>query len=126
MAKLSKILFAAVETVFKTFEEAVNEADYEEASDDGLGTASEETIPVRLIADSFTQEDLKVLPFSDDIQPTDVKGLVPGIDLDGVTVKSGHQVTVTDVKTGDQSTYSVIEFDVDAYKALYTLLLRSG
>lgn len=126
MVQISSILHAAVEATFKAFNEAVHSANYDASLDNGFDDALENTVPARLIMDKFSQEDIRLLSYSDDIQPSDIKGLIPGIDLRTVNVASGNTVTVTNQVTNLPEKYSVVAFDTDAYKALYIILLRSG
>lgn len=122
---LSSVFYNGVETIFSVFTEkngegAVKEAMYTIVSDDGFGTASKEEFTCRLIPDRFTKRDSYSTPFGSEIQPTDVKGLVPGNDIanNAMDIKSGDTIAF------EGFTYTVVDFFTDAYKALYTFLLR--
>ena len=106
-----------VESVFAVFAEAVKAGVYTSIDDDGFSTATEETDDVRVILDAFSQEDVSKLSFSDEIQPTDTIGLIPGADL-ALTMLTGNTVTIGTRK------FTIVEFETDPYEVLYTALLR--
>lgn len=121
MVGLRAVVFKAVETTFKVFEDAVKAGSYIVETDDGWDDASENSIDVRVILDQFKQEDIEYTSFYDLIQPTDTKGLIPGVDLT-LKVNSSNFVEVPD---GDGvRRFTVVAFETDPFGALYTMLLR--
>lgn len=106
-----------VETVFTVFGEAVKAGVYTSTDDDGFDTPIVVIDDVRIILDAFSQEDISKLSFSDEIQPTDTIGLIPGADL-AVSMLTGNTVTIGIRK------FTVVEFETDPYEVLYTTLLR--
>ncbi len=115
---LLNVFANGVETAFKTFNEAVKEGAYTVIFDDGWGGKTESSTNVRIICDTFKQEDIHTLIYGNLIQPTDIKGLIPGVDLTDIVVSTKDTVKVADV------VYAVEGFDVDPYNVLYTFLLR--
>jgi hypothetical protein len=119
---LKEVFLNAVEVAFTVFEDAVKAANHVVTTDDGFVAEPVEVLtPVRIILEAFSQEDIENLPFSKQIQPTDIKGLIPGVDLIGVEVKTSNDVSIVD---GDS--YTLVAFTKDAYSALYTCLLRDS
>jgi hypothetical protein len=114
---LKLVIEKGVETAFTVFKEAVKDGQYISITDNGWDTPSETAIDVRVILDVFKQEDVETLSFSELIQPTDTKGLVPGIDLTS-DVKTSNFLSVNGRR------FAIVAFDTDAFNALYTFLLR--
>ena len=115
-------LAKGVETVFKSFGDVVKEGIYVITADDGWDDAEvTEYDPLRVITDKFTQEDIEASSFSDLIQHTDTKGLVPAVDFtdNDIIPTSGNVFKVNDVN------FTIVAFDVDPADVLYTLLLRN-
>lgn len=106
-----------VEAIFKALKDAVHEGQYIVESDDGWGNSSTTPDDVRVILDQFRQEDVESSSFYELIQPTDTKALVPGADL-SLPVKSTNKLQV------GERTFTIVAFDTDPLKALYTFLLR--
>lgn len=119
---LRDVFLAGVETAFSTFEDAVKEGQYLIIKDTGF-ESSERELPIRIIKESFTQEDVETLPFSDEIQPKDIKGLVPFVDL-GEAPNTGDTINVEDELLGDAK-FTVVAFTVDPMTVLFTFLLRA-
>ncbi len=114
---LKKAFTDGVEAVFNALKDAVKSGQYTVIEDDGWGESNTTTTPVRVIFDQFKQEDVEFSSFYDLIQPTDVKGLIPGKDLPTV-VKTSHTLLI------GERTFTIVAFDTDAFGALYTMLLR--
>ena len=121
---LKSVFVAGVNTAFKIFNEAVHtDVPYKvmrKTGWDGKAGTVLETKSIRVIQDSFTQEDINLLSFGKDIQPTDIKGMVPGEDLGTITPKTGDLI---ELSTG---TLTVVAFDTDPYRVLFTILLRNA
>jgi hypothetical protein len=107
-----------VETIFKVLKDAVKVGTYISVVDDGWDSKTETAYTVRVIPDNFTQADIEKSSFSKLIQPTDVKGLVPGVDLT-VTIKTSDSFKVEDVR------YEIVAYETDPLEVLHTLLLRN-
>lgn len=120
---LKETFLNAVETTFTVFSDAVKSADYVDSVDDGFDEDPVVTTTpnVRIILDSFTKEDIETLPFSDKIQSTDIKGLIPGVDLENASIKTSNVFNIE-----IEGSYTLVEFTTDAYRALYTCLLRDS
>lgn len=114
---IKNVFVKGVETVFKVLKDAVKDGQYIVETDDGWGESSSVSQPVRIILDEFTQDDVDTASFSALIQPTDVKGLVPGKDLVSSISTSGFFVV-------DERRFTVVAFDTDAMNVMYTVLLR--
>lgn len=117
---LETIFSKVVESVFTVFNEAVKQAQYIVVTDDGWDTPTEVSSDIRIILDTFQQEDVKSISFNDLIQPTDVKGLVPGKDI----IFSNISITTSDYIQVDGRKFTIVSFDTDPMKMLYILLLR--
>lgn len=118
MAALRDIFLAGVETAFSVFEEAVNSGTLTNSSDDGFGTTSEETDTIRCLFESFSANDVATLSFSKLIQPTDIKGLLPYVDVINCEISTNATATFD----GDE--YTIEAFEIDPMNVIYTLLLR--
>ena len=81
MANLRNIFLTGVETLFDTFEQAVNSGTFTQVTDNGFEDATSVTDAVRCIFESFTAKDVELLSFSKLIQPQDIKGLMPFVDI---------------------------------------------
>lgn len=118
-----KATFAkGVEALFKAAGDVVKEGTYVLVADDGWDDAKEtEYSPLRVITDKFTQKDVEASSFSELIQHTDTKGLVPAVDFtyNDIIPKSGNVFKVNDV------TFTIVAFEIDPADVLYTLLLRN-
>lgn len=121
MAKLKKIFRSGVETIFSVFEEAVHTGTYTFTDDNGFDTPTELVDNVRCIFEKFTEKDVELLTFSKLIQPKDIKGLMPYVDLVNVPRMTTKGYCVFD---GDR--YEVVAHDVDPMGVIYTLLLRKN
>jgi len=106
-----------VETVFGVFNEAVENGTYTSTLDDGFDTPVVSTDNIRVILDAFSQKDVGNLSFSKEIQPTDTIGLIPGKDFT-LDVITGNTITI------GTRVFTIVEFETDPYKVLYTTLLR--
>lgn len=116
---IQKSVEAGVEALFKELKDAVHDGEYIVTSDDGWGNVNTNSDPnIRVILDQFRQEDVETTSFSELIQPTDTKALVPGKDLTLTVKATGTKLRV------EERTFTVEAFDTDPLKALYTFLLR--
>jgi len=118
MAKLKNIFVKGINTIFGVFEEATHSGTYVQVADDGFGTVTEESDDVRCIFEKFTEKDVELLTFSNLIQPSDIKGLVPAEDITLDMNVAGHCVF-------DGIEYSVEGQELDPMNVIYTLLLRA-
>lgn len=118
-----KILTPAVNAIFGILVDAVKDGQYVVKTDDGFGNTSEDKHQVRVILDNFTQHDVEHTSFSDLIQPTDTKGLVPGEDVPVAM----NTVNLLEVSTEyGVRIFNIVAYDIDPMSALYTLLLRDN
>lgn len=119
MAGLRKIFLKGVETIFNTFDEAVKIGTYNVDTDDGFEDATTTTDdPIRCIFESFKEKDVELLTFSKLIQPQDIKGLMPAVDLVNCEMNTqGYFIF-------DLIRYEVEGHDLDPMNVVYTLLLR--
>lgn len=118
MAAIRKIFQAGVETIFSVFNEAVKIGVLTQSFDDGFGTSSSSTDSVRCIFETFTEKDITLLSFAEMIQPKDVKGLMPSVDLVNCEMTTKGRITFA------EGTYTVEGYDLDPLDVIYTLLLR--
>ncbi|MCP3683857.1 MAG: hypothetical protein GY861_14325 [bacterium] len=121
MAKLRNAFLKGVETIFKTFEEAVNTGTYTVVADNGFDTSSSTEDTIRCIFDKFKEKDVELLTFYKLIQPTDIKGLTPFVDL-----VNNSEITTQGSCKFDNVNYEIVAFDLDPMKVLFTLLLRKN
>jgi hypothetical protein len=106
-------------TIFKVFKSLAVSGSYVSVSRDFEGTEVENAVlPIDLIRDTFAERDTQFLSFYNQIQPTDLKGLVRGEQLTGVGLSTEDKV-----RAGTDE-YHVIAWDTDPATAVYTLLLR--
>lgn len=118
MAAIREIFLAGIETLFKVFEEAVKTGIFYMPNDDGFDSATPDTDEdVRCLFETFNAKDVEVLSFSTLIQPTDIKGLVPGVDIT-LTMGTDCYFIFSSVR------YSVEGYELDPMSVMYTLLLR--
>lgn len=121
MAALRKIFLGGVETIFKIFEEAVHIGTFTVTEDNGFDDVSSKEDDVRCIFGEFTTDDVEVLTFSKLIQPTDIKGLIPYVDL-----VNNSEMTTQGSCVFDGSKYKVVAFELDPIRVIFTLLLRKN
>lgn len=118
-----KATFAkGVERIFTAFGDVVKEGIYVLTDDDGWGNVTTiSSNPMRVITDKFEKEDLEKASFSELVQHTDTKGLVPAVDFTSQSLipKTGKVFKVDDVE------FTIEAFDTDPAEAMYTLLLRN-
>lgn len=122
MASIRDAFLKGVETIFSVFNEAVKSGSYNVDTDDGFETATTATDTIRCIFETFSEEDVASLSFSKLIQPNDIKGLMPAVDL--VNCEMTTQGYCIFGITPDDQKYSVEGFEVDPMTVIYTLLLR--
>ncbi len=118
MANLKNIFITGVNILFDTFEESVHRGTYTQVTDNGFDDILKETEAIRCIFEKFTEEDFKSSVFSELIQPTDIKGLVPAED---VTLN----INTKGYCTFDAVEYTIEGYDIDPMGIIYTLLLRN-
>lgn len=122
MANLKSIFVKGINTIFSIFSEAVHSGTYTLITDNGFAVPISQTCPARCIFDSFTAEDIEKLSFSDLIQPTDIKGILP-IDP---TFTVPISVKGTFLFADDSDVYTVEGYDLDPLGIMYLLLLRKN
>jgi len=118
---LKAVTLKGVETIFKVLKDAVKDGSHIVETNDGWNESSETPEDVRVILDQFKQEDIEHSSFSDLIQPTDTKGLVPGVDLI-LPVRTSNFIEVTENE--DVRRFTIVAFETDPFEAMYTMLLR--
>ena len=118
---LYDVFHKAADTIFKVFKSLQHIVQFVQVNDDGWGNTTTVTRDnIELIIDSFTLEDIQTLPFGEDIQPTDMKGLVKGKQLLDLVMK------VDDVFIDEnKAKWNIVGFTTDPASALYIFLLRS-
>lgn len=120
MANLRSIFLKGVETLFDTFEEAVHTGTYNLVDDDGFDTPIPATdSDVRCIFENKTEEDVEKLTFSKLIQPNDIIGLVPAVDITLEMSTQGYFEL-------DSVRYTVEGHETDPMNVIYTILLRNN
>lgn len=112
----------AANLAFKIFKESVHPGRYYSIRDTGFLEA-DTNYPITIIEESFSQNDIHTLSFSEHIQPTDVKGLVRGSEIVGSINSQSDKIVVTQKDLSERS-YTVVAFDTDPLRVLYTFLLR--
>jgi hypothetical protein len=121
MASIRNTFLKGVETIFNVFDEAVKVGTYTLDFDNGFDDIITQTDVTRCIFEKFTEKDVELLTFSKLIQPTDIKGLMPSVDIVNVSeVNSQGRIVFT------EGTYEVVAFDLDPMSVIYTLLLRKN
>lgn len=120
MASLRNTFLKGVETIFKQFKDAVHIGTYNLPVDDGFSTPTLLTdTGVRCIYEKFRERDVELLTFYKLIQPKDIIGLVPYVDISHSLESQGYFEL-------DSVKYSVIANDVDPMNVIYTVLLRKN
>lgn len=119
-------IFDVLKSITNDDKTVIKEAKYVISAKDGWGKlpvgAADTELPIEIVLDQFSQDDVHTLTFSKLIQPTDTKGLVPGESLLTVEPSTAHKIQVSE-KAGTKE-YAIVAFDVDPAGALYTFLLR--
>lgn len=126
---IKKVLEKGVESIFGIMKEAVVSSKYVQITEDnGFDEVQTVETPIRTIVDSFSQEDMKSLSFADNIQPTDLKCLIPGSDLGSVVPSTQDNIRLEKKSDGTviNKTYALVDFETDAMNVLYTVLLRDA
>ena len=122
MAKLRNIFLKGIETIFNIFNEAVKTGTYNVDDDDGFDDVTTATDNIRCIFERFTADDVQKLTFSKLIQPQDIKGLMPFVDL--VNCEMTTQGYFIFGEGDDAKKYMVVGYELDPMSVIYTLLLR--
>lgn len=122
MASIRNIFLKGVETIFKVFIEAVKTGTYKITTDNGFDVSSVASDDVRCIFEKFTEKDVELLTFYKLIQPQDIKGLLPYVDL----IKNKDKMGTQGFCTFDGDRYEVVAFDLDPMSVIYTILLRKN
>ncbi len=118
MTSIRNTFLKGIEVIFSMFNEAVKSGTYNVDTDDGFNDASTANDSIRCIFETFSEKDVEVLSFSKLIQPQDIKGLMPSVDLVNCEMTTqGYCLFGTDK-------YAVEAFDLDPMDVIYTLLLR--
>ncbi len=116
---LNQVFINAAKTIFEVFSSLIYAAEYIVITDDGFDAPTRVSTNIDLIMDNFAERDVQFLSFSALIQPTDVKGLVRGEQLISIAVSTQDVIIINEVE------YSIIAFNHDPAKALFTFLLRN-
>lgn len=119
MANLKNIFIKGVNTLFNVFDEAVKTGTYTLVVDNGFDAVTTTSIDVRCIFEKFTEKDVELLTFSELIQPTDIKGLIPAEDIT-------LEMNVKSYCTFEGTKYMVEGQELDPMGVIYTLLLRDN
>jgi len=115
---LRTIFIKGVETIFNVFDDAVKQGIYSVVFDDGFGTESTTNDMVRCIFETFTEEDVNTLSFAGLIQPQDIKGLIPFVDIVNSPMTAQGKVMF------ESDVYSIEGYELDPMSVIFTLLLR--
>jgi nucleotidyltransferase/DNA polymerase involved in DNA repair len=115
---LRSIFLSGVETCFSVFNEAVKTGTFSVVIDDGFTASSAVSDSIRCIFEEFTENDVQTLSFSELIQPTDIKGLLPFVDLINCSMTTQASIIFGTEK------YTVEAFDIDPMNVIFTILLR--
>lgn len=119
MAMLRNIFLTGIETSFSIFKEAVKTGTLTIEIDDGFtDTPVSISDSIRCIFEQFTKKDVETLSFSDLIQPTDVKALLPFVDVINCTISTKGKILL------GADEYTLVAYELDPMSVLYTLLLR--
>ncbi len=116
---LKNTFINGVNTVFSVLNDAVHQGQYIVVTDDGFGNVFEEYYTVRVILDKFTQKDVEFSSFHNLIQPTDIKGMIPGEDLPS-SINTSNFLQIEDRK------FTIVAFETDPLEVLFTFLLRDS
>jgi len=120
MASIKNTFLKGVETIFGVFNEAVKSGTYNVVTDNGFDTPSTSSTPIRCIFEKDFEKDVELLTFYKLIQPNDVIGLIPSVDLGVLELDTqGYCLFGTD-------RYEVVGHDVDPMTVIYTVLLRKN
>lgn len=114
---LKEVFRSATEVAFNTFKDAVVPSEYVQIEDSGFSDKEEVRVPCRAIFTVWGQEDTSSKLY-EQVQPTDVKILIPGVDLSSITFRNSNIID-----TGLEQ-YTIIDSETDPYTALYTILGR--
>lgn len=109
-------------TIFKVFSSLAKDANYVQITNSGWSediSPVETLYPISVIFDTFSQRDVQSLPFSKLLQPTDIKGLVPGSSVPPI-ISTEDRIRIVE----NSSEYHIVAWVTDPAKALYTFLLR--
>jgi len=117
------VFLAGVETAFSIFNDAVKTASYTFIVDNGFDDITETPDSCRIIKETFSKDDIN-LSFANEVQPTDIKGLVPFVDLIAEP-NSGDTITIED-SLSTTKTFSVVAYELDPMSVLFTFLLRKA
>lgn len=120
---LKDVFHQGASTVFTVFKSLLHSVSYVVVTDDGFNPIVRQHHPMKAIVDSFTAKDVQTLAFAELIQPTDVKGLILGSSLKGISVSTKDYLV--DLDEGNKE-YAVVALSTDPAKAVFTLLLRSA
>jgi len=112
----------AADTAFSLFKEAVRTGTYKHSVNTGFKNTIN-NFPVSVIEGSFAEDDIKYLSFSEYIQPQDVKALIRGKEIKSAITTQSDKIAIIQ-EDGTAFTYTVVAFDTDPFKVLYTFLLR--
>jgi hypothetical protein len=119
-----KVVFNdAADTIFNVFSSLIVPVTYVSVYIDGFDVNDEtEYTNVSMIQDTFSEKDVRYLPFYSLIQPTDVKGLIKGRELRDKGILEHNTTDI--IKKENGTKYSIVAYTTDPAEALYTFLLR--
>jgi len=118
MANLRNTFLSGLETIFNVMNEAVKTGIYTVEEDDGFNNSVITSDVVRCIFENFSEKDIHDLSFYELIQPKDIKGLIPFVDLVNCEI-----TTQASIMFGTEK-YMVEAYDVDPMSVVFTTLLR--
>ena len=117
---LTAIFKNGAKTAFDAVGDLVKDCIYTVITDDGFDAVTEVEHVCTILPSEDAQKEQNPYGFTEMIQPNDVIGFVPGIDL-----AEGVEMTIGNTVTFDNKTMTIKERKVDPAKALWILLLRA-
>lgn len=116
----------AADTVFKVFRSIVHSAVYVQVTESTWADVppTEVDHDVNVIIGSFGQDDIRTLSFSSFLQPTDMKGMIKGVELPRpITTRDLLRIPANDIFPAARE-FSVVAWDTDPAEALFIFALR--
>jgi len=116
---LRDTFLSGLETIFSVLNDAVKTGTYTIETDDGFSDVNTITADsVRCIFENFAEKDVHDLSFYELVQPKDIKGLMPFVDLVNCDITTQAYIVFGTDK------YMVEAHDLDPMDVVFTLLLR--
>lgn len=94
----------------------VHKANFKSVNDNGFDDPVVENVPVEVIKERFTQDDIRGLMFRDKIQPSDIKLYVLGTKVSEIDTNDVFEINGID--------YTVFGCELDAAGAVWTVGVR--